>query len=449
MFEWAYAGVDHTLPGNGGQECVDFIPLWQRVAESGLACVFAAICIKFAYKRVTLPETTAVTDKRGDCGKRVLLVAMCLTFGIELGFKLATRQFIWIFNPCHVTSMIQIYILAAPPGKLVTAMFRLHLHMLTGAPIAILFPVINTRLLPFETEVYFIQHILMMIIPYYLMSVGGKKNVNFIQYILMMIIPYYLMSVGDKNEVYFIQHILMMIIPYYLMSVGGKKNVNFIQYILMMIIPYYLMSVGGVYTPEKLRDMSWGILSLGWLYFFHFVPLNYLAVISQVNLNNMLCPAVSDPFYGRLYRICAMGHQVILLPVIGKFIVASSYYFNISRTKDIKEVPVFVDQSQPVDWSGKIDKNCDCSSGHCSGEKGNDRLNSQIMETNREEFSKHKENPEAKNKSADFGVIRRNGMRNNDADTTKLDADDNLTYFSQDCGDAVGTPHTNGHSKQI
>ncbi|XP_052215002.1 transmembrane protein 164-like isoform X2 [Dreissena polymorpha] len=374
MFEWAYAGVDHTLPGNGGQECVDFIPLWQRVAESGLACVFAAICIKFAYKRVTLPETTAVTDKRGDCGKRVLLVAMCLTFGIELGFKLATRQFIWIFNPCHVTSMIQIYILAAPPGKLVTAMFRLHLHMLTGAPIAILFPVINTRLLPFETEVYFIQHI------------------------------------------------------------------------LMMIIPYYLMSVGGVYTPEKLRDMSWGILSLGWLYFFHFVPLNYLAV---VNLNNMLCPAVSDPFYGRLYRICAMGHQVILLPVIGKFIVASSYYFNISRTKDIKEVPVFVDQSQPVDWSGKIDKNCDCSSGHCSGEKGNDRLNSQIMETNREEFSKHKENPEAKNKSADFGVIRRNGMRNNDADTTKLDADDNLTYFSQDCGDAVGTPHTNGHSKQI
>ena len=40
----------------------------------------------------------------------------------------------------------QIYILAAPPGKLVTAMFRIHLHMLTGAPIAILFPVINTRL---------------------------------------------------------------------------------------------------------------------------------------------------------------------------------------------------------------------------------------------------------------------------------------------------------------
>jgi len=28
--------------------------------------------------------------------------------------------------------------------------------------------------LPFETEIYFVQHFLMMIIPYYLIAVGGK-----------------------------------------------------------------------------------------------------------------------------------------------------------------------------------------------------------------------------------------------------------------------------------
>jgi hypothetical protein len=108
MFEWAYIGVDHNLPGNGGKECVDFIPLWQRVAESGLACIFAACCIKYAYKRITLPDKIPPLENRDMCGKRILLVSMCLTFGIELGFKLATRQFIWIFNPCHVTSMIQV-----------------------------------------------------------------------------------------------------------------------------------------------------------------------------------------------------------------------------------------------------------------------------------------------------------------------------------------------------
>jgi len=108
MFEWAYEGVDHSLPGNGGQDCVDFIPTWQKLSESTLACIFAACCMKYAYKRVTLPEKPLPVTKPGDCGKRILLVAMCLTFGIELGFKFATRQFIWIFNPCHITSMIQV-----------------------------------------------------------------------------------------------------------------------------------------------------------------------------------------------------------------------------------------------------------------------------------------------------------------------------------------------------
>ena len=43
------------------------------------------------------------------------------------------------------------------------------------------------------------------------------------------------------------------------------------------------ISFSGVYTAEKISDMSWAFLSLGWLYFFHFVPLNYLAVVSSSN----------------------------------------------------------------------------------------------------------------------------------------------------------------------
>ena len=68
--------------------------------------------------------------------------------------------------------------------------------------------------------------------------------------------------------------------------------------------------------------------------------------LSHVNLNNMLCPAVSDPFYGRLYRICGMIHQVILIPLIGKFVAATANYFKLTQPSEIPERLVFV--SQPI-----------------------------------------------------------------------------------------------------
>ncbi|XP_062616909.1 transmembrane protein 164-like [Saccostrea cucullata] len=168
---------------------------------------------------------------------------------------------------------IQIFRLAAPPGRLATSVFRLQLHMLTGAPIAILFPVINTRLLPFETEVYYIQHL------------------------------------------------------------------------LMLVIPFYLLKIGGSYTAEPVLDFSWALVSMGILYIIYFVPVQYLAYISKVNLNNMLCPAVSDPFHGPYYRICAITHQGLLIPTLGKFYTWLSNKFLRSSVK-VEEELVF-----KIDWA--------------------------------------------------------------------------------------------------
>ena len=109
LFSWAYVGVDFTLPGNGGKECVNFLSPLQRLVESAFASFLALFIIYKAYPKLTLPATQRgpMTEAEAS-GKRMLLVVMCLTWGCELGFKFATRQMIWIFNPCHIATAVQV-----------------------------------------------------------------------------------------------------------------------------------------------------------------------------------------------------------------------------------------------------------------------------------------------------------------------------------------------------
>ena len=43
---------------------------------------------------------------------------------MEIGFKLATRQLIWLLNPCHVLSFIQLFLIVSPNTKFSTYLFR-------------------------------------------------------------------------------------------------------------------------------------------------------------------------------------------------------------------------------------------------------------------------------------------------------------------------------------
>lgn len=107
MFEWAYSGVDASVPGNGGPECANFISLGRRFIETILVLTVSLSMITWSYKNLSIPEGCSYVRKdRG--GKRVLLIMMSLIWGIEIGFKLASQTVIYLLNPCHVTTAIQV-----------------------------------------------------------------------------------------------------------------------------------------------------------------------------------------------------------------------------------------------------------------------------------------------------------------------------------------------------
>ena len=103
-----YGGVDFSLPGNGGKECAAFLSSKQRFVETAVYELFTCFVLWKMLGKVSIPEKLPAYREGTGVGKRLLLVVHCLIFGIEIGFKFATKQVIFLLNPCHVLTAIQV-----------------------------------------------------------------------------------------------------------------------------------------------------------------------------------------------------------------------------------------------------------------------------------------------------------------------------------------------------
>ena len=105
------SGVDFDLAGNGGPECVDIISMQQRIAETFAAVVLALSLWMYGYRQLDhfqVPLPPARYPTYHTFTKRLLLVILCLVFGVEMGFKFATKTAIFVLNPCHVITIMQV-----------------------------------------------------------------------------------------------------------------------------------------------------------------------------------------------------------------------------------------------------------------------------------------------------------------------------------------------------
>lgn len=107
MLQWTYEGVNSSIPRNQGPECAYYLSTKRKIIETFFVSLFIIFCLSWGLKRMKLPKRVPYVNQ-DRTGKHVLLVLMSLVLGMEIGFKLTSRTFIYFMNPCHMHTLVQV-----------------------------------------------------------------------------------------------------------------------------------------------------------------------------------------------------------------------------------------------------------------------------------------------------------------------------------------------------
>lgn len=89
---------------------------------------------------------------------------------------------------------------------------------------------------------------------------------------------------------------------------------------------------------EPLGNFHWGLISIGFMRLYHYLVLQPISFATDVNLNSMMCPAISDPFQGPWYRIVANLHQTFFIFIHGKIFCFIGKHFFAPKKSNSKSI---------------------------------------------------------------------------------------------------------------
>ncbi len=108
LFDVLYGGIRPDIPGHGGEVCASYLSKTTMIFETLLSSCMMLIVGFFGVYTYTMPRI--FYPESNPTVKTLLLVILCLVFGVEVGYKICSRQVLYLLNPCHVITAIEVCI---------------------------------------------------------------------------------------------------------------------------------------------------------------------------------------------------------------------------------------------------------------------------------------------------------------------------------------------------
>lgn len=104
FLEVLYGGI--IRPGHGGVKCAAYLSSETKITETCISTVIIMMWLIYGIKRTTLPSQPP--PESVHLWKKPLLALLSVIFGLEIGYKITSGQLLYILNPCHLITVVEV-----------------------------------------------------------------------------------------------------------------------------------------------------------------------------------------------------------------------------------------------------------------------------------------------------------------------------------------------------